>query len=190
MPTTTPNSQSDVDVPSREPAKFHEKSENVVPMGDRVRLFSPHLATLIGLNEAIILNQIHYWIRRSTKEHKGRHWVKKSYREWVKEFPCWSESTIKRAIETLERPSPGGKTGVKRGRLLVACQPNNWKYDRTKWYRIDYDEYNKLLTEHPARGHVQENDPTDEVNLSQSRDTQCSDLDEAKVVSSYNKSTK
>jgi hypothetical protein len=103
----------------------------------------PTLATLVGLNEAIVLQQVHYWLgtyRRSqdqTKFRKGRWWVYNSYTEWQKtNFPFWSIDTIKRTISNLE----------KRG-LLLAEVMEKGKLDRRKWYTLDYDKLNELYEE-------------------------------------------
>lgn len=91
----------------------------------------PLLATKIGLNEAIVLQQIHYWneINKKAKNNfkDGYHWTFNSYTEWEQQFPFWSNSTIKRTIHNLEKYH-----------LLVIGNYNRLKIDRTKWYRIDY----------------------------------------------------
>lgn len=55
----------------------------------------PKLAELIGLNEAIILQQMHYWIGNSKHEYDNKKWIYNSYSKWIEQFPFWSESTIK-----------------------------------------------------------------------------------------------
>lgn len=98
----------------------------------------PSLAKEIGLNEAIILQQVHYWItdkekRRDKKSHiDGKYWVYNSYPEWRQQFPFWSDDTIYRAVKNLES----------RG-LLVSMQTNS--YDRRKWYTIDYTALDALM---------------------------------------------
>lgn len=47
------------------------------------------LARLVGLNEAIVLQQVHYlcWPRKNdTNLRDGKYWVYKSYPDWNKEF--------------------------------------------------------------------------------------------------------
>lgn len=95
----------------------------------------PKLANAIGLNEAIVLQQIHYWLGKSTNVRDGYTWVYNSYPEWQEQFPFWSIDTIKRTIHKLE------KTG-----LLVSDSFNTMKMDRTKWYRIDYDSLSEMET--------------------------------------------
>lgn len=96
----------------------------------------PQLAKAIGLNEAIILQQIHYWneINKKTKNNfkDGYYWTFNSYEGWCEQFPFWSESTIKRAMKNLEKLE-----------VVIVGNYNRIKIDRTKWYRIDYKKLEK-----------------------------------------------
>lgn len=88
----------------------------------------PSLAVKVGLNEAIVLQQFHYWLQRSKNVRDGNKWIYNSISEWQKQFPFWSKDTVKRAINSLE----------KQGCLIVGNY-NKAKFDKTKWYRINYD---------------------------------------------------
>jgi hypothetical protein len=101
----------------------------------------PTLAQVIGLNEAIILQQIHYWLLSAPHEHDGRRWIYNSYPKWRQQFPFWSEDIIRRTINRLEQ----------RGLLLSTSAYNRLTIDRTKWYTIDYDKLNALNIALPAR---------------------------------------
>ena len=110
------------------------KSQKVVTLVSRLLLnqkplvILPELATVIGLNEAIVLQQVHYWLEGETNVLEGRKWVYNSYPDWQEQFPFWSISTIRRAIASLEEKG-----------LLIVANYNKLKADRTKWYSIDYD---------------------------------------------------
>lgn len=97
----------------------------------------PDLAAKIGLNEAIILQQLHYWIVINRKEGKnfkeGYCWTYNSIPAWQEQFPFWSVDTIKRTLGKLRN----------RG-LIVVANYNKMKMDKTNWYRIDYKELEKL----------------------------------------------
>ena len=56
----------------------------------------PKLAVAIGLNEAIFLQQVHYWLQKNTKHvRNGKIWCYNAYKDWKRDnFPFWSESTI------------------------------------------------------------------------------------------------
>ena len=89
----------------------------------------PSLAKDIGLNEAIIVQQINYWLQRSSKLKDGHKWIYNTYEAWEKQFPFWSNATIRRTIQRLE------KIGV----LLSTSKYNRMKIDRTKWYTINFE---------------------------------------------------
>ncbi|MGV4272967.1 conserved phage C-terminal domain-containing protein, partial [Citrobacter freundii] len=96
----------------------------------RPLVINPELATRIGLNEAIVLQQVNYWINDKEQGviHSGRRWVFNSYESWVKQFPFWSADTVKRAFTSL----------VKQGCLDVE-QLNKSQHDRTNYYTINHD---------------------------------------------------
>lgn len=97
----------------------------------------PGLATAIGLNEAIILQQMHYWININKKTNKGyengEYWTFQTYKEWQEQFPFWSERTIRRTIKNLED-----------NQLLIINNFNKRRYDNTKWYRVNYKKLNEI----------------------------------------------
>lgn len=93
----------------------------------------PGLAQNIGLNEAIMLQQIHFWLNKNKNVKEGISWVYNTYAGWAEQFPFWSESTIKRTIRSLEKQN-----------LLIVDNFNKLKIDNTKWYSINYDELNRV----------------------------------------------
>ncbi len=116
-------------------------------------VIEPELALLIGLNESIILQQIHYWIEINRKSDRnfrdGYHWTYNSYEAWREQFPFWSIETIKRTITKLENSGP-----------LVSNNFNKAAWDRTKWYRIDYHTLETLKNQP-----LGQNDLIDKVNM-------------------------
>ena len=93
----------------------------------------PSLAKLLGINEAIILQQIHYWLERSNNIHDGYRWVYNSIKDWNEQFKWLSEPTLKRKFKSLEDQG-----------LLITGNYNKKKFDKTKWYRIDYNLLNEM----------------------------------------------
>ena len=63
----------------------------------------PTLASILGLNEAIFLQQLYYWLLKSSTYFENRKWVYRSIKEWEDEFPFWSNSTIKRVVNSLKK---------------------------------------------------------------------------------------
>ncbi|EDT3088997.1 replication protein RepO, partial [Salmonella enterica subsp. enterica serovar Newport] len=49
----------------------------------------PTLACAIGLNEAVIVQQMHYWMKDSQHFYDGRRWIYNSVASWQKQFPFW-----------------------------------------------------------------------------------------------------
>lgn len=88
----------------------------------------PSLAVKVGLNGAILLQQLHYRSLISTNIKDGHKWVYKTYKEWQEEFPFWSTDTIERTVRKLEKD----------GYVISTSAHNRMKMDKTKWYRIDY----------------------------------------------------
>lgn len=113
----------------------------------------PSLALKVGLNEAIILQQIHYWLKVSEHVHDGRKWIFNTYDDWQKQFPFWSTKTIKRAILKLES----------QGYLLSRSDLNKFKIDSTKWYSIEYQKLNENQVDVPPVG---TKCPAEQPNLS------------------------
>ncbi|HDR8159542.1 TPA: phage protein [Bacillus cereus] len=96
-------------------------------------LVLPSLAKNIGLNEAVFLQQIHYWLNRSNHFYDERRWIYNSAAQWSKQFPFWSENTIRRVLKSLEDT-----------KVLLVGNYNKAKFDKTKWYSIDYEKLRLL----------------------------------------------
>ena len=62
----------------------------------------PSLAEKIGLNQAIIIQQFHYWLVSSKHLIEGKKWIYNSYKEWELKFKFWSGKTSERTIRSLE----------------------------------------------------------------------------------------
>ncbi len=107
----------------------------------------PTLAKLIGLNEAIALQQLHYWLERSDNIRDGRKWVYKTYKEWQQgtkkqagDFPFWTVKVIGNTFRSLEEKG-----------LVITQKFESGAWVHRKWYTIDYDALDALSTECPNR---------------------------------------
>lgn len=110
-------------------------------VGEYPMLFDRKLAATIGVSESIVLQQIHYWISKNQKKNinykDGRYWTFNSIQEWhEEEFYFWSESTIRRIFASLEKKG-----------LLIIGNFNRNRFDRTKWYTIDYEKLEEMVFE-------------------------------------------
>lgn len=111
------------------------------------RRFDSKVACVFGVSEAIVLEQIRYWIDKKNenkKEYKssfrdGRCWVYNSYRGWHEQMPFLSEHTIRRALYHLI------ECGV-----LIKGNYNKLAYDNTNWYTVDEEKLTECLTESGA----------------------------------------
>jgi len=105
-------------------------------------IFQPKLGAFVGNDEAIVFQQIHFWIgvnkRQKINFHDGRTWVYNSYEKWQEQLEgCMSERTIRRIIKEFENKG-----------FLIADNFNKMKMDKTKWYSIDYDKFYRAYQEH------------------------------------------
>ena len=108
----------------------------------------PSLAVKIGLNEALFIQQLHYWVDRSKNIIDGRQWVYNTMADWSKQFPFWSQKTLSRTISNLEKQ-----------KLVISGNYNQKGYDRTKWYTIDYLALERLEKEEPETENHEESEP-------------------------------
>lgn len=103
-------------------------------------IINTDLALVLGdLNEAIVLNQLNYWLGINRKAGKnfidGRYWVYNSYSDWkANDFPYWSEKTIQRTFTRLENKG-----------VVVSANYNKLAIDKTKWYTIDTVRLQELV---------------------------------------------
>ncbi|HEB2195865.1 TPA: DnaD domain protein, partial [Staphylococcus aureus] len=70
----------------------------------------------------------------SKHKYDGKTWIFNSYPEWQKQFPFWSLITIKRTIYSLEKQN-----------LLLIGNYNKAKFDKTKWYTINYQTIEGMI---------------------------------------------
>ena len=103
-------------------------------------IINTDLALVLGdLNEAIVLNQLNYWLGINKKAGKSfiddRYWVYNSYSDWkAKDFPYWSEKTIQRTFTRLENKG-----------VVLSANYNKLAIDKTKWYTIDTEKLQELV---------------------------------------------
>lgn len=89
--------------------------------------FDIKIAKEYGVNEAIFISNMKYWIFKNIANNKnyfdGKHWTYNSKRAFLEIFPFWTEQTLKTTIKHL----------VERGVLVIGNYNKN-PYDRTNWY--------------------------------------------------------
>lgn len=99
-------------------------------------------ANVLGLNEAIVVQQIHYWLNINEKAkiniYDDKVWTYNTYDVWQKEnFTFWSVRTLKSIFKKLEDKG-----------ILIKGNYNKKKYDRTLWITLDYNKLEELLLQY------------------------------------------
>jgi uncharacterized phage protein (TIGR02220 family) len=91
--------------------------------------FDIDIATEYGIDNAIFINNLAYWVKlnkaNNTNLHDGKYWTYNSVKALCELFPFWSVGQIKRVIKNCID--------------LGAIETNNFnkiKYDRTTWYTL------------------------------------------------------
>jgi hypothetical protein len=89
--------------------------------------FDPEIAKKVGVNAAVIYQNIVWWTQKNAANnkhhHDGRHWTYNSIKAFDVLFPYLTTAQIRRALEKLETSG-----------LLLSGTFNKIGYDRTKWY--------------------------------------------------------
>ena len=91
--------------------------------------FNVDIAVKYGMLEAIILNNLYFWIKKNEANdknfHDGYYWTYNSAKAFHKLFPYASEHRIRNALKHLEEEG-----------LLITGNYNQSAYDRTIWYAL------------------------------------------------------
>jgi len=99
-------------------------------------LLSPTLATIIGINEAMFVQQLHYWLSNPKVEGEiidGEKWVYNTYENWrADNFPFWSVKTIVRIVSSLEEKN-------------IISTYHKKSLNRVTYYKINYDVLNSII---------------------------------------------
>lgn len=108
-------------------------------MTEQPIVINTKLACVLGLNEALVLQQIEYWLTINEKAQKeisfqdGYWWTYNTIAEWKEQFPFWSYDTVKRTLKKLRNKE-----------ILVVDKFNKNAYDQTLWYRINYKKLDEV----------------------------------------------
>ena len=125
-------------------------------------------ATLFGVNEALFIQQLHFFERIGNFKHEGEVWIYKTIEDWSEELPWWSTSTIKRIIKTLTLSG-----------LLMVRQLDRNRNNHTNYYRLNYAVLDEMYWNHVSEKETTaigsnwsnpsgQNEPIHQVNLNHS----------------------
>ena len=135
--------------------------------------FSKRLATKVGLNEAIFLQHVHYWSERTQNIEDGQKWVYNSAAQWHEQLPFFSERTIKRIIRSLRDK-----------KLLIVSSYNKRAFDRTNWYRVNYEMLEQVLSELMENEKELENKVSESAKVAQCEKDKMASSESAKMAQS------
>lgn len=95
--------------------------------------FDKDYAIEYGVDEAIILNHIIFWIEKNKANKRnfinGYHWTYSTYKAFTEIFPYWKELKIKRILDSLVKQE-----------VILRENHNKMGYDRTCWYALKNEE--------------------------------------------------
>ena len=91
--------------------------------------FNVEEAERYGVNKAILLQHIRFWVSenkgKDSHTHDGKTWMYQSAADMHKHFPYWSRLKIHRMLASMEEEG-----------LIVSGNYNKLGFDRTKWYTL------------------------------------------------------
>jgi len=90
---------------------------------------------VFGVCEAFLIQQIHFWCVSHGHLKNGHKWSRNTYAQWAEQLRMFSERSVERALKRLVTLGVVA-TGVFNARI----------YDRTLWYRLDYERMCKLMS--------------------------------------------
>ena len=94
--------------------------------------FDVRVAKELGINSAVLLANMIYWIEKNeaneTNYHEGKYWTYNSIKAYGEIFPYLSERQIRYALDKLEEEN-----------IVITGNFNKVGFDKTKWYTLsDY----------------------------------------------------
>ena len=91
--------------------------------------FKIEIAKIYGVEEAILLHNIYYWVSKNKANNKhfydGYYWTYNSINAFSELFPYWTKRQIERILNNLIKKE-----------ALIKGNYNKLNYDRTSWYAI------------------------------------------------------
>lgn len=133
---------------------------NIWLMDEQPVVVDRGLARIIGFSEAVVITQLHQWIEYNRKHKKnykdGYYWTYGSMEKMHEEYfdILGSVRTVRRIFKKLE------KNGY-----LIVDNYNKLNFDKTSWYRVNYEKFNELKKEYRDG----QNDHTDEDKMTTSQ---------------------
>jgi len=92
--------------------------------------FNTKLAERYGVEEAVLLNHLYFWIQHNAANkkhfHDGRYWTYNSAQAFTEIFPFWSRKKIDRIVQSLKESG-----------AVIIGNYNESGQDRTRWFSLE-----------------------------------------------------
>lgn len=136
---------------------------NSIFYNERPLVVNRELAKLVGFEESVILQQLHYWLELNKKDgrnfYKDKYWTYNSISQWQEtEFDFWSFEQVRKNFSKIEKAG-----------LVFIDNFNKDKRDRTKWYSINYEKIAELRAVVHTNKKQQAEKKLDEMQLAESQ---------------------
>lgn len=123
--------------------------------------FDENIAVKYGINEAILLNELAFWIKLNTANkrnfYEGRYWTYNSISALADVFPFWSRETIKRTLSHLKDEN-----------LILVGDFGNDRFKRVNYYSLSDKGMEIMWIAHTRKA---QNEQGSMLKMSQSVDT-------------------
>ncbi len=96
------------------------------------RVIRVALLRYFDIHTSLFLTQLDYLLDHSVNIRDGYHWIYRTYAEWAADIGL-SQSTIQRIVRRLKRQG-----------IVVCGRYNRFRYDRTTWFRLDYEVMSRM----------------------------------------------
>ena len=107
--------------------------------------FDVDIAKQLGINSAILLENIYFWIKKNEANkkhyHDGKYWTYNSVEAFTKLFPYFTYDSIRYSLEKLEKAG-----------FIITGNYNQMPMDKTKWYALTEKAYSLLENSHMDLG--------------------------------------
>ena len=141
----------------------------------------PTLASRIGLNEAIVLQQIHYWLSKGEDNGYGKvisgiRWIYNRLDDWLEQFTWLSKWQLRQVLHKLRHEF----------KLVKFAQHEKQQWCRRGWYTIDYEQLEAMHTSMCGDANLQESvEQTFDVQTAHISDSETSSKISSKTTTSH-----
>lgn len=137
----------------------------------KVYQFDTQIAELYGVDNAIMIWNLSYWIEHNEANgmhyHDGRTWTFNSVEAFTKVFPFWSKGQIRRILKSLEDMS-----------VIVTGNYNQSARDRTIWYAFSDAFRNQQMHLSKSTNGIVENEKCNiDISLAEDSNKQIKNID-------------